>query len=343
MVTIKDVAKRAGVNPSTVSRALKNSSSISQKTKDRVKRAMDDLGYVPNLAAQMLASGLTYCVGVVLPPLSGPDRLSEPFFMEILTAINDEATNNNFTVSIATSNTLSDLKSQVQLMYRQKRVDGFIVLYSEEDDPVRRYLMKYKIPFVIIGAPVGDENETTYVDNDNQLMAKTAVDYLRQKGHQKILFITNDQKSDIYIERYIGYQKGMMKSNLRTYDSVLFDPKQPQLLQAFVEQIRQEEITALIIIGDVLSVKIIQFLSYYEIGVPEDISIVSFNNSDYATILHPYLTTFDINVDSLGRLSLHQLLEKIKDSQTQNEKVLVPFSLKERESVRNLGKAEASK
>ncbi|WP_057491331.1 LacI family DNA-binding transcriptional regulator [Streptococcus orisasini] len=338
MVTIKDVAKKAGVNPSTVSRALKNSSSISQKTKDRVKRAMNDLGYVPNLAAQMLASGLTYCVGVVLPPLSGPDRLSEPFFMEILTAINGEATINNFTVSIATSDTLSDLESQVQLMYRQKRVDGFIVLYSEEKDPVCQFLMKYKIPFVIIGAPVDYENETTYVDNDNQLMAKTAVNYLNQRGHQKILFVTNDQKSEIYLERYIGYQKGMMKLGLKSYNSALFDSKRPELLEAFIETIQREKISALMIIGDVLSIKIIQFLSYYGFTVPDDISIVSFNNSSYATILHPYLTTFDINVSSLGRLSLHRLIEKIKDSQTQNEKVIVPFTLEERESVRNLKK-----
>ena len=140
MVTIKDVAEKAGVNPSTVSRALKDSSSISQKTKEKVKKAMSDLGYVPNLAAQMLASGLTYSVGVVLPPLITPDRASDPFFMEILTAINDEARKNDFTVSIATSDTITELKEQVQLMHRQKRVDGFIVLYSEEDDPVRNFL-----------------------------------------------------------------------------------------------------------------------------------------------------------------------------------------------------------
>ncbi|QEY06209.1 LacI family DNA-binding transcriptional regulator [Streptococcus ratti] len=338
MVTIKDVAKEAGVNPSTVSRVLKNNSSISQKKKDRVKQAMADLGYVPNLAAQMLASGLTDCVGVVLPPLTSPDRLNEPFFMEILTAINDEASRNKFTVSIATSDTLNDLKNQVELMYRQRRVDGFIVLYSERKDPVRQYLIKNKIPFVVIGAPVGYENETTYIDNDNQLMAKTAVDYLNQKGHERILFVTNDQKSDIYTERFKGYQKGMQALGLTSYDSALFDSKQAAILEAFIEKIQREKITALLIIGDVVSLRIIQFLSYYNITVPDDISIVSFNNSSYATILHPYLTTFDINVNRLGRTSLSYLLEKIREDQSGNQRVLVPFTLKECESVRNLKK-----
>ncbi|EHJ51831.1 LacI family DNA-binding transcriptional regulator [Streptococcus macacae] len=339
MVTIKDVAKEAGVNPSTVSRVLKNNASISEKTKIKVKKAMADLGYVPNLAAQMLASGLTYCVGVVLPPLMSPDRLNDPFFMEILTAINDEATQNQFTVSIATSDTMADLKDQVQLMHRQKRVDGFIVLYSERKDPVRRYLMENEIPFVIIGAPAGLENETTYIDNDNQLMAKTAVDYLYSKGHENILFVTNDQSSDIYTERYKGYQKGMQALRLSSYQSALFDSKKATTLAAFIERIQNENITALVIIGDVISIRVIQFLSFYDIAVPEDISLISFNNSSYATLLHPYLTTFDINVSRLGRTSLHCLLEKIEDSSENNQKVLVPFTLKERESVRNLKKS----
>ncbi|MGT2906476.1 LacI family DNA-binding transcriptional regulator [Streptococcus dentiloxodontae] len=339
MVTIKDVAREAGVNPSTVSRVLKDNPSISQKTKDRVKQAMADLGYVPNLAAQTLASGLTYCVGVVLPPLVSPDRLNEPFFMEILTAINDEANHNEFTVSIATSDTLTDLKDQVQLMYKQRRVDGFIVLYSEKEDPVSQYLIKNKIPFVIIGAPVDSKNKTTYIDNDNQLMAKIAVDYLYQKGHEQILFVTNDQKSDICIERFIGYQRGMQALGLNSYDSVLFDPKQTATLEVFMEKIQQEKITALLIIGDVVSLRIIQFLSYYGIAVPDDMSIVSFNNSSYATILHPYLTTFDINVDRLGRKSLHCLLEKVQKRQSEDQKVTVPFTLKERESVRDLKKS----
>lgn len=339
MVTIKDVAERAGVNPSTVSRALKDSTSISQKTKEKVKKAMTDLGYVPNLAAQMLASGLTYSVGVVLPPLNTPDRASDPFFMEILTAINDEAKKNHFTVSIATSDTIEDLQEQVQLMYGQKRVDGFIVLYSEENDPVRTFLMENQIPFVIVGAPVAYGNETTYIDNDNQLMAKTAVDYLYQMGHERILFVTNDQESEIFLERFIGYRKGILKLNLPSFDSFLFHHRDPLILEQFIELVKHERITGLVVIGDVLSVKIIQLLSFYGLDVPDDISIVSFNNSAYAKILHPYLTTFDINVNSLGRTSLRRLLAII-EKEEQNEKVIVPFTLKKRESVRNLKKAK---
>lgn len=336
MVTIKDVAERAGVNASTVSRALKDSSTISQKTKDKVKKAMQELGYVPNVAAKMLASGLTHSIGVIFPPLLNEERVSHPFFMEILTIINDEAKKRDFSVSIATGGSVEELKKQVQLMYRQRLVDGFIVLYSATDDPVRHYLMETKIPFVIVGQPEEFENEVTFVDNDNQLMSKTAVDYLHQRGHKNILFVTDDLQSEIFSERYIGYLKGTNKLQLPSSSAILFDRKDPEGLQNFIDAVQAQKTTALIVIDDMLALRVMQFLSFYGLHVPEDISIISFNNSVYAKIMHPYLTSFDINVKSLGRSSLMRLLDMVEKRMLHTERVIIPFLLKERETVRNL-------
>ncbi|MBM6547851.1 LacI family DNA-binding transcriptional regulator [Streptococcus dysgalactiae] len=337
MVTIKDVAQKAGVNPSTVSRVLKDNRSISQKTKEKVRKAMADLGYVPNVAAQMLASGLTHNIGLVFPPITTSDRLSEPFFMEILSTITNEAKKQHFTVSIATGMSLEDLLGQVKLMHLQKRVDGFIILYSDQEDPVRNYLMTNKIPFVIVGAPEGDANKITYIDNDNQLMAKTAVDHLYQKGHRQILFITDDLVSEVASERYIGYLKGCLKLSLETKPMLLFDRKDPVSVQNVIEGIRDFKATALVVIGDVLSVRMVQLLSFYGIKVPDDVSIITFNNSSYAKLIHPYLTTFDINVDNLGKTSFKQLLDIINSKeQSLSQKIFVPFTLKKRESVRNI-------
>lgn len=336
MVTIKDVAERAGVNASTVSRALKDSQSISKKTKERVRQAMEELGYVPNVAAKMLASGLTYCVGVILPPLVSPDRVSEPFFMEILTAIADEAKKHDFTISMAVSESMEDLERQVQLLYRQRRVDGFIVLYSETDDPVRRFLAENQIPFVIVGSPTDSGSETVYIDNDNQLMARTAVEYLHDKGHDQILFVTDDLESEIFLERYLGYLKGVSKLKLAQFEAQLFDREQAETLHALIEKIQSESISALIVIGDTLSIRVIQLLSFYGIKVPDDLSLLSFNNSIYSTMLHPYLTTFDINVEHLGRNSVSYLVKKINHEDFLVSSVTVPFHLQERESVTKL-------
>ncbi|EHI68541.1 LacI family DNA-binding transcriptional regulator [Streptococcus ictaluri] len=337
MVTIKDVAQKAGVNPSTVSRVLKDNHSISQKTKEKVRKAMSELGYVPNVAAQMLASGLTHNIGLVFPPIITSDRLSEPFFMAVLTTITNEAKSHHFTVSIATGMSVDNLLEQVKLMHLQKRVDGFIILYSDQEDPVRNYLMTNKIPFVIVGAPEGDENKITYIDNDNQLMAKTAVDHFYQKGHRNMLFITDDLTSEVASERYIGYLKGCLKLSLDNHPMLLFNRKDPINVETLIKTIQNSQATALIVIGDVLSVRLIQLLSFYGIKVPDDISIITFNNSSYAKLIHPYLTTFDINVDNLGRTSFRQLLDIINTKEQHlSQKIFVPFTLKKRESVRDI-------
>ncbi|HGM9545835.1 TPA: LacI family DNA-binding transcriptional regulator [Streptococcus pyogenes] len=337
MVTIKDVAQKAGVNPSTVSRVLKDNRSISMKTKEKVRKAMADLGYVPNVAAQILASGLTHNIGLVFPPITTSDRLSEPFFIEILSTITNEAKESHFTVSIATGISLDDLIEQVKLIHLQKRVDGFIILYSDQDDPVKKYLMTNNLPFVIVGAPQGDTNKTTYIDNDNQLMAKTAVEHLYQKGHHNILFITDDLLSEVTSERYLGYLKGCFKRSLKTKPMLLFDRKDPVSVEILIETISSFKATALVVVGDVLAIRMVQLLSFYDIKVPDDMSIITFNNSNYAKLIHPYLTTFDINVENLGKMSFKQLLDIINSNeQNLSQTIFVPFSLKQRESVRDI-------
>ena len=97
----------------------------------------------------------------------------------------------------------------------------------------------------------------------------------------------------------------------------------------------------MIVIADTISVRITQLLHYYQLSVPDDISIITFNNSSYSTLIHPYLTTFDINITNLGRTSFRRLLELIKSPKTSiTEKIIVPFILRERESVRQISGEE---
>ncbi|WP_067103201.1 LacI family DNA-binding transcriptional regulator [Streptococcus sp. DD13] len=333
MVTIKDVALRAGVNPSTVSRTLKDSSSISQTTKDKVRKAMKELGYVPNVAAQMLASGLTQSVGLVLPPLTSQERLSQPFFMEFITAINAAASKKSQTVSIATGESLEDLQHQVHLMHRQKRADGFIILYSEKEDPVKDYLLEHHLPFVVVGVAQDTSGAITYIDNDNRGMGRQAAEFLAEKGHQNILFVTDDLEGQVYSERYEGYSEAMAELNLPVYPSVVFDRHRAETLQDFMDRLTEKQATALVVIDDLSAVRIIQWLSFYQLRVPDDLSIISFNNSIYAKIIHPYLSSFDINIAELGRKSLEELLGLLEKPSKESKKILVPFHLKDRESV----------
>ena len=330
MATIKDVARRDGVIPSTVSRTLKDNPSISKETKAKVRAAMDELGYVPNSAAQMLATGLTHSLGVVLPPLTDRENISQPFYMEIITAINEEASSNSQVVSIATDALLEELVKQVELMYRQKRADGFIILYSETNDPVKDYLLKEKVPFVVVGAAVDNNDKVTYIDNDNKELGQEAVNFLRAKGHQKIGFVTDDLFGQVGQEHYQGYIEATNEFNLETYPELVFSSR---VIDSLIESLQSFSPTALIVKDDLIALRLIQWLNNQGFRVPEDYAIISFNNSTFAEIMHPFLTTFDINIKELGKESVQRLLDLLKNPQTKAQKITIPFRLIERESV----------
>ena len=320
MATIKDVAKKAGVSPSTVSRTLKDNPAISEETKIKVRAAMDELGYVPNIAAQVLATGLTHSLGVILPPLTNRENISQPFYMEILTAINEEASCNSQVVSIATGATLDELVKQVKLMHRQKRADGFIILYSETKDPVKDYLLKEKVPFVVIGAAVDNTNKVTYIDNDNKAIGQEAVFYLNSRGHQTIGFVTDDLFGQVGQERYQGYK----------------DAFSSQTIDSFKKHLRTFLPTALVVKDDLVALRLIQWVNNQGIKIPKDYSIISINNSSFAEIMHPFLTTYDINIQELGKESVRKLVAILKDENTEPQKVTIPFHLIERESVTSI-------
>lgn len=319
-VTIKDVAKLAGVNASTVSRAIHDSKAISDKTKEKVKKAMLELGYSRNAAAQTLASGKAGAIGVVFPPIE--NKSEQPFFMKILTAINEAARQNNITVSIASGHSNAELLSQVKVMYQEKRVDGFIVLYAGEEDDVRSYLITDKIPFVIVGSTIERANEITAVDNNNQLMGSEAANYLASLGHKQLAFISNTDSGEVFHERYQGF---VLKTQSLGLKGRLVRSK---------NKLDIGHATGLVVLDDILAIKVIQKLSEQGISVPADVSVISFNNSVFASLIHPYLTTFDINIRQLGHRSVQKLVHLLAYPDDFKEKVTVPFELKVRESTK---------
>lgn len=319
-VTIKDVARRAGVNPSTVSRVLKNSPEISTKTKNKVRRAMEELGYTRNAAARILASGKSNTIGVVFPPVVG--KSNQPFFMQILTAINAAAQGSATSIAIATGHETEEVERQVRLLWQEKRVDGFIVLYAGKADSVRDYMLANDVPFVLIGTPAEQEQQISYIDNDNLLMGRRAVQYLVGLGHEKIAFVTDTTKSEVFRGRYQGYEEEMNFQNLK-----------PRLV-SFEEDELVEQETALVVMDDVLGLKVLEMLREKGLEVPRDVSVLTYNNSIFGSILKPNLTTFDINVIQLGQAAVEKFLALSNKKSAYQEKAIIPFVLVERESTR---------
>lgn len=139
-VTIKDVAALAGVSPSTVSRTCKNNPSISEETKERVRKAMAELGYEPNFQASNLASQNSRTIGIILPA-SAKEVYENSFYLEAIQGISHYCNGRQYMTTIVTGQDEAEILDAVRSMSRSGKVDGFIILYSKKDDPVIDYLL----------------------------------------------------------------------------------------------------------------------------------------------------------------------------------------------------------
>lgn len=332
-VTIKDVAKEVGVAPSTVSRTLQDHPSISKETKERVRKTMARLGYVPNVAAQNLAKNFANTVGVILPVMDSKERQSNPFYLEVISAMNEEARKQKVTVAIASGNTQEELLESVELMYRQKRVDGFILLYVKEKDPILDYLVKNKVPFTLVGNAYKYSNEASCVDNDNQLLGYTATKHLIDKGHQQIIFVTNNRQENFVEERFEGYLRALKEYQLPLHPEVaLIETSDYSEFGTLMNDLKP---TACLAIDDMFALRLIQMLNYLGYQVPDDVSLISFNSSVFTTLIHPYITSLDINTQLLGKTAVEEFLIQLKEPEAVKKRVIIPHKLIEQETVIN--------
>lgn len=330
-ITVKDVAKKAGVATSTVSRVVNNHPSISDATRKKVQKVMQEMGYVPNIAARNLGKRTSNAVGIILPPLNSKERMANPFFLEIIESITDEARRNNMTTAVAVAKSLDDLLEDVKVMHTQKQVAGFILAYAHQGDPVIEYLIAHDIAFTLIGQPYRQHAAISYIDNDNQLLGQHATEHLIENGHRNILFVTNTINEGIYFERYFGYQKAMMLNQLKPFDSVSIIEHTDYA--DFEDTLIRTKATAIVVLDDIFALRVMQLVQMYGYKVPEDLSVVSFNNSILSTLTHPYLTTIDIDAGQLGHEAVQMLIRHLAGENTSNTKIVVPHELIERETV----------
>ena len=333
-VTIKDVAKLASVAPSTVSRVIANSPRISEKTKVRVKEAMEHLGYHPNFNARSLANKNTQALGIVLP--SAADiAFQNPFFPEVLRGISTKAQEEKYVLNMSTGQSNEQIFNNVVQMVQGRRTDGVLLLYSQVEDEIIAYLQKQKFPFALIGKPFKDVNTITHVDNDNYKASKTVAEYLILLGHERIAFVGGNLDLVVTIERLEGYEAALRQANIKYRDDYVVH-------EVFLKEGGQDAVvelmslsdppTALVVADDIMALGVLRMLDNMGMSVPEDISIISFNNVMISELASPPLTTVDINIFSLGYEATKCLIHNIHFPASEAKRVIVPHKLIRRES-----------
>ena len=333
-VTIKDVAALAGVSPSTVSRTCKNNPSISEETKERVRKAMIELGYEPNFQASNLASQNSRTIGIILPA-SAKEVYENSFYLEAIQGISHYCNGRQYMTTIVTGQDEAEILNAVRSMSRSGKVDGFIILYSKKDDPVIDYLFNEGLLYILIGKATQYTNQTIYIDNDNLLAGREAAEYLYQLGHRRIAYLGSDSSLMFSADRKAGYQLALASHQLPVRPEYCVEVKNvsENNEEAIRELLMQKDRpTAILVSDDILAVSLERVCLENHLAIPEDLSIISFNNSLFARLTSPQLTSIDIGAGQLGSEAASQIINHIENPNLLATKIIVPHHLIERDS-----------
>ncbi len=329
-ITIKDVAKEANVATSTVSRVLSNSPKISEKTKEKVHKAIKKLNYKPNAIARSLANNKTRILGVILPE-DADDILNNPFFINAMKGMSMYAQKKSYYITYAFSKTQNIERKHLKDIINSNLVDGVILLRVSEDDKNIAYLKNIDFPFVVVGRPDNQE-DVLWVNNDNTTAMYNVVEKLIKKGHRKIGFVGAIENLSMSKDRFIGY-KNALSDNKISYDESIVVHK-----DEFIENEEQSEcnellqnkdITAIVTTDDLIAFGIMKELKLKNI---DNISIVGFNNTPLSAYQNPPLATVDINAYELGYSAAKLLINNLEGSENTKRNYIVDTEFIERES-----------
>ena len=333
-ITIKDVAEKAGVSPSTVSRVISKSPRISKATSDRVHAFMDELGYYPNAIARSLARNRTGTIGVIMPTTS-EDIFLNPFFPEALRGIAKGAASSDYDLLLSTNSEKDEELKIVQNFIRSSKVDGIILMSSKLNDECIEYLSSIDFPFSLIGTPDVDIDKINHVDNDNFMAAYELTMHLSTIGRKNIAMIAGDEKLTMTQKRVEGYKRALLESNLTFNKELLFtgsfDEKTGNKYGQIIANLEVRP-DAVLITDDVVAFGAVRIFEQLGVSIPKDIAIASFNNSILSRYSNIPITSVDINAAGLGKESMMLLVDAIENG-TRGNKVITPYTIYKRKST----------
>lgn len=332
-VTLKDIAALSGVSPSTVSRVCKDHPSISRETKEKVRKVIEQLGYEPSFQSGNTESK-PKTIGIILSP-SQKESFENAFHLELIRGISQFCNQHNYMSTVITGQDDDELLSVITNLVKSEQVDGFIVTYSKQNDPIMDYLYNEGLLYVVIGKAYNFSNETICVDNDNVLATQEATEYLINLGHKNIAYLGSDGNFMFTSDRKSGYQLALINHGIPIDpENILELPFIPEEDTKAVYNLlnRENRPTAILVSDDIFAVALERVCIEMGISIPNDLSIISFNNSLFARLTSPRLTSVDINSVQLGIEAASQVINHIENPNLLATKIIVPHNLIERRS-----------
>lgn len=325
--TIYDVAKAADVSIATVSKVLNKTGRISEKTKKKVNEVIKELNYQPNMMASALMGKQTKTIGLLIPDLANP------FFSELARSIEDRGQELGYNLVMCNTDYKTEKENQYLALLKQKSVDGFILASGFENLEKVKELMEKEIPVAIVARdfPMFSVNAVAL---DDFMGGYQAASYLIGLGHKNIGVVARDVWSNR--ERIRGFKQALEENNLKFPKSFEFITESTIEAGKFVTNKYLSEShapSAIFACNDLLAAGALQAAKENKVSVPEELSVVGFDNTLIARIVEPPLTTISQPIQSMGKQVMDLIVSMINGEAKEKIRLTLLPSIVEREST----------
>ena len=328
MVTIKDIAKVAGVSHTTVSRALNDSPLIKPETKNKIKKIADDLHYVPNYSAKSLVNQRSYTIGVFFSSIN--HGTSSSFLVDVIKGVNS-ILDENYSLAVNGIDTLVHFDK-----VNTQRFDGIIVLsQSDTDNAFIYYIKQTGIPMVVLNRQI-DDPEIFNVSASDCHGVEKAIDAAIRLGHRKIGYINGKDSFRSSVERKQGFMNSMRKNQLTVYPEYITEGDYSmESGYAMMNQILALPCPPSLVFcaNDDMAIGALKACFEKNKKVPNDLSIIGFDDIGYAQYSTPTLTTIRKPIDKISQAGIKTLLNLIKGEPLHETQILVDTLFIKRDSL----------
>jgi len=333
MATIKDVARIAGVSTTTVSHVINKTRFVAEATQEKVMQAVKELNYAPSAVARSLKCNTTRTIGMLVT------QSTNPFFAEVVDGVESYCYRQGYTLILCNTGGIYEKQRDYIRMLAEKRVDGILVMCSDLTEELREMLDSHAdIPKVIMDWGPESSQADKIIDNSEE-GGYLATKYLIDHGHTDIACLSGHLDKSACKERIAGYKRALKSAGLELNEERILEGNfecDTAVLAADKIIAMDKRPTAVFCFNDIMALGLISRLQENGLKVPDDISVIGYDNIDLSGYFSPPLTTIHQPKRRVGKTAFEILLQRIKDKEHEKRVFEMHPEVVERKSVKKL-------
>lgn len=329
-ITMKNIAAELGVSTVTVSKALSGKEGVSKEVRELIKHKAEEMGYRYNALGKSMREGKNYSIGILI---AEQFMHESAFYSKMFQALIKEMMRFDYFGILEIISGHDERKCVMPNILRNNKVDGIILLGQMHRDYIRM-IDSTGIPYIFLDF-VDDTFNVDTIISDNVYGAYEITKYLITQGHSKIGFIGNQLATTSITDRYIGYYKAMLEQKLVIYEEWVINDRDEE--GNFIDlKLPGDLPTAFVCNCDKIAYELILLLKKNNIRVPDDVSVVGYDNYIFATLSDPQITTVEVNVEVMSEMAVASIIRRFSNPSIESSRKIISGRIVIRDSVSNL-------